>query len=320
MGKQKKDQYLKDMLSKPLAPVGFGSRPNYWETADHNSKEVQLYRDWILALAMQRYEWEGLPATCDSRYIEWVLTTQGVATIAFVDPLGWVSTQAALSGAPNIYDNPTSWESIGNNGHHAHVTPNNGVLIWSNYMRFPEWNFIDIYARRLAQYDITLEANLVQQKIPWILKGPYERQNDMVQMIKQAAGGEPAVIGMKSINEIEVDLMATPVEFKGEELQNAKARTWSEVYTFLGIDNLDRKGERMIEDEVNANNDPVENRLLDGLSTRRQAAEILNERFGLEVQVIKKKDNESDNFNIIHNIADAAEVLGEGGKNADSVY
>lgn len=311
MGKEKKDTYLKDMYNKPLAQ---GTLPPagayYWQSALKNRREVQLYRDWIINLAMQRYKWVGLPATCDERYLEFILVTQGVATIANVDPLGWISTQAALSGYPNIYDNPTNWESIGNNGHHANVTPANGVLVWSNYLRFPEYNFIDIYANRLARYDIAMEANLVQQSIPWIIKGPYEREQDMIQMVKQAAGGEPAVIGLKGISDIDIELMATNVECKAEQLQNAKARTWSEVYTFLGIDNLDRKGERMIEDEVNANNDPVDKRFLDGLSARRQAAEILNERFGLDIEVVKKSDNASVNYNVLHNMENFA-ALGE---------
>ena len=315
MGKQKKDAYLEEMLYKPLAPALPLSEPAYWQSALKNRREVQLYRDWILDLALQRYEWINLPATCDARYLEWVLTTQGVATIANVDPLGWISTQAAVSGTPNIYDNPTSWESIGNNGHHANVTPNNGVLVWSNYLRFPEWNFIDIYANRLARCDLALEQNLVQQSIPWVMVGPYERQADMINMIKQAAGGEPAVIGLKSINEIDIELMATPVECKADDLQSAKARIWNEIYNFLGIDNLERKAERMIEDEVNANNDPVQNRLLDGLSARRQAVEVLNERFGLDIDVVKKQDNASANYNIMHNIADYYD-LGDGDNGA----
>lgn len=305
MSKNKKNEYLKEMLYEPIckSPVDMGA-PVYWQSAVKNRREVQMYRDWILNLAMQRYKWIGLPETCDERYLEWILTTQGVATIANIDPLGWISTQATTSGTPNIYDNPTKWESIGNNGHHAPVTPENGVLIWSNTLRFPEWNFIDIYANRLAHYDMALEANLTQQMIPWIVSGPYERVQDMIDMIKQAAGGEPAVLGLKSINEVDVKLFATPVDFKGEEIQTAKLRTWGEIYTFLGIQNLDRKSERMIEDEVNANNDPVDNRLLDGLSSRRQGVEKLNERFGHNIMVVKKEDNMSENWNITHNIHD----------------
>lgn len=319
MGKQKKTAILNDMLYQPLQhkpgdviPV---SAPVYWQTAIKNRREVQLYRDWILNLMMQRYEWINLPETCDARYLEFTLALQGVATICYVEPLGWISTQAATSGQPNIYDNPISWDSIGNNGHHARVTPNNGVLVYSNTLRFPEWNFVDIYATRLAHYDVALETNLVQQQIPWIITCPYERQQDAIQVIKQAAGGEPAIIGLKSMDQLGFELLTTPVDFKADKIQDAKARTWNEVYTFLGIDNLDRKGERMIEDEVNANNDPVDKRFLDGLSARKQAADKLNERFGLEVDVVEKQPNSSDNYNMLHNLDDLMQLADGGGIN-----
>jgi hypothetical protein len=154
-----------------------------------------------------------------------------------------------------------------------------------------------------------MEANIVQQKVPWLITGPYERQQDMIQLVKQAAGGEPAVLGLKGIENVDVNLLMTPVEFKGEALQNAKQRVWNEIYTFLGISNLERKGERMIEEEVLATNEPVLRRDLDGLSTRRHAADILNKRFGLDIKVYKKQDNDSKNYNITHNLEDFSNML-----------
>lgn len=311
MGKQKKNEYLDEMLWKPISNSkdSMGGLPYYWQNADRNRRGVIVYRNWILSIMMQRYTWENLPDTCDERYLEWILCTQGVATICNVDPLGWISTQAAVTGTPNIYDNPVKWTSIGNNGHHAPCDASNGVLVWSNYLRFPEWNFIDLWSRRLAQLDSALEANIVQQKVPWFITGPYERQQDMIQMVKQAAGGEPAVIGLKGIENVDIDLMMTPVEFKGEKLQNAKQRIWNEIYTFLGISNLERKGERMIEEEVLATNEPVLRRDLDGLSTRRFAADTLNERFGLDIHVYKKNDYESQNYNVMHSLKDFYEMM-----------
>lgn len=310
MSKEKKNQYLEDMLYKPIATGKDGvGLPYYWQNADRNRREVIVYRNWILAIMMQRYEWVNLPDTCDERYLEWILCTQGVATICNVEPLGWISTQAAVTGTPNIYDNPVKWTSIGNNGHHAPCDASNGVLVWSNYLRFPEWNFIDLWSRRLAQIDSAMEANIVQQKVPWLITGPYERQQDMIQLVKQAAGGEPAVLGLKGIENVDINLLMTPVEFKGEALQNAKQRIWNEIYTFLGISNLERKGERMIEEEVLATNEPVLRRDLDGLSTRRHAAETLNKRFGLNIEVYKKQDNESKNYNITHNLEDLSNML-----------
>lgn len=275
----------------------------YWQSSLMNSVTYQMYRNWILSLASNRFRWVGLPETCDERYLETTLALEGVATIA--QPAGsidaWVSTRAT-SGRLNIYDNPTHWQSVGNNGWNFEVTPANGVLVWDNRLRYPYWDFVHTYALRLAEYDRVLDLNLQQQKVPWLVTGPQEKRLDMVNMLKQALGGEPAVVGVKGIETIDWSVLPLEVDFKGEDIQQAKARTWNEVYTFLGIPNVDSKQERMIEAEVKNSDDPTDLRALDGLSARREAADYLNKTFGLDISVYWNRDIESQNFNYMANL------------------
>lgn len=82
-----------------------------------NDQAFLTYRLWILTLAISRFKWTGLPDTCDERYLEQVLATDGVATIS--TPAGgtvWTSTQAVTNGSPNIYMTPRSWRSFSVNG------------------------------------------------------------------------------------------------------------------------------------------------------------------------------------------------------------
>lgn len=262
-----------------------------------------MYRDQILSLAMNRFRWVNLPKSCDARFLEYTLCMDGVATIAKPEQglQAWVSTQCT-SGQLNIYDNPTEWESTGNNGWNFHVTPRNGVLVWDNIMRYPLWNNIHLWSLRLAEFDRVLDVNLQQQKIPWILKGPQTKVLDMENVLKQTVGGEPAIIGFKGLEDIDLELLATQVDFKGEELQMAKNRLWNEIYSALGIKSVDRKQERMIEAEVKNNDDPTEIMLLNCLKCRRAAAEYLNEHFDFDIHVFRAEDLESDNFNYKFNL------------------
>ena len=57
----------------------------------------------------------------------------------------------------------------------------------------------------------------------------------------------------------------------------------------------------MIEDEARANTAPTSIMLLDCLQARRQAADKLNERFGLDIQVYFNEDLQSLNFNYENN-------------------
>lgn len=282
---------------------------HYWQSADLNTREDIMYRDWLISLAMSRYRWVNLPETCDERYLEFTLVTQGAATIARPEEglQAWVSTQST-SGAPNIYDNPTSWQSVGNNGWRFDVTPMNGVMIWDNQLRTPIIDKLAMYADRLAKMDRMIEINLMQLSMPYVFTGPQERQQDMIQLIKQAFGGEPAVLGLRGIEEINVNLLATPVDFIGDKLLDAKKRIWNEIYSFLGIESIDAKSERMIESEVLVSQDSVNLRALDGLKTRRAAAKELNDRFGLNIDVYWNEDFESDNFNLLNSIKNMGEV------------
>lgn len=286
-----------------------GLAEHYWQSSLLNSVTYQMYRNWILSLAVNRFRWVGLPTTCDERYLETTLALEGVATIARpADSLdAWVSTRAT-SGRLNIYDNPTTWQSTGNNGWNFEVTPANGVLVWDNRLRYPNYDFVHTYAMRLAEYDRVLDINLQQQKVPWLVSGPQDKKFDMINLLKQALGGEPAVIGIKGIETIDWSVLPLEVDFKGEEIQMAKQRTWNEIYTFLGIPNVDRKAERMIEAEVKNNDDPTDLRALDGLTARREAANYLNETFGLDIAVYWNKDLESSNFNFMANMKEQAEA------------
>lgn len=288
-----------------------------WESSQLNSQTYMMYRDWILSIAMNRYKWLNLPKSCDERYLEFTLATQGCATICNAGGV-WVSTQAA-TGMPNLYDDPVDWRSVGNNGWSVEADPTTGVVVWDNTLRYPIWRNINLWAQRLAEIDRTVDINLNHQKIPWIFTCDQSKKLDLTNVVKQAMGGEPAILGYKGLEQYKGELLCTPVDFKGNELLDAKKRIWSEIYTFLGIENIDAKSERMIEAEVMSASQPSDLRALDGLRCRRQACEYLNDMFDLNLQVVWNQDNISDNYNTSHNLKQASqyELLGEGETDAD---
>ena len=266
----------------------------FWQSAWMNDQAYLTYRLWILTLAINRYRWVGLPETCDPRFLEETLALYGVATISTPEGAGiWTSTQAVTNGTPGLYGTPQSWRSFGPNGFGYDVTPKNGVLVYNSQLRspFPQ-GFVDMYARRLADYDRAADINIQQQKRPWIITAPQEKVNDLVNIYKQAAGGEPAILGIRGLsNEIDIQALGTQVPLIVSELDDGKRRIWNEIYTFLGIENLTQKAERMIQDEVTKNDMPASIMALDGLNARRTAAEFLNSRHGFDCTCVWDYDN-----------------------------
>ena len=291
---------------------------NYWQSAARNSESYRMYYNWILSLALTRFKWINLPETCDERFLEFTLLTQGMATIA--TPRDgkfsgfFYSTQVCANGTPNVYDTPRSWYSYGNNGWHFECDNNNGVLIYENLQRMPIIPTISLYAQRLAEMDRTLEINLNAQKSPFIFTCSQQQQQDLVNLMKNVLGGEPAILGTKNMNDLvnSIQVLNTQVPFIGEQIQSAQQTMWAQIYNFLGIKSLPRKTERMIQDEVSSVNMPTELRALDGLTARRAACDKLNARFGAyldaPISVVWREDNESANYNLFNNFKRLSEV------------
>lgn len=287
---------------KNRKPHGFYD-DTYWQSADWNMRSFQSYRQQILTMAMNRIKWVGLPETCDERFLEFTLMRNGMAGIAFPKsmPGVWFSTQVAANGQWNVYDTPRNWEMVGNNGFNFRATPKNGVLVYDSQMRMPNWSQIEYYARRLAALDRIENINLDQQKTPWLITAPREKVNDAKQVYKQIAGGEPAIIGKPELSKVSIEAINTQVPYIGKELTERRLSLWDEIYNFLGISHVGQKSERLTSEEVAASNEPSNLMALDALNARRDAANKLNNRFGLDIHVVWRKDNESDMFNYMRN-------------------
>lgn len=298
-------------------PVRKGFGLNYWGTQDYNQRLYNYYRDIMLKMATNRFKWVNLPKSCNARYLNFILATEGVATIAFPTKMRgtFFSTKAVLKGVPNVYDEYPEWESFGNNGWRFDCTPENGVLVWDNTTRFPIMESIDLYATELVHIRMTKNMNRFHQQIPYILRGPQEKRYDMENLMKQVAGGELAIIATDGISTIETDAIQTNVPYIGEQLTADEQSVWNRIYTMMGIENTPFKSERQTEDEVRAQKSPAQIVRMSTLSCLRDACDKLNSRFGEyldgEIGVVWNQDNISENWNLMHNDLALIKTLNE---------
>lgn len=301
--------------ASPCASKGYGL--NYWGTQAYNTRLYNYYRDLMLKMATNRYRWVNLPKTCNERYLNWVLATEGLATIAFPDKMRgtFFSTKAVLQSQPNVYDEYTKWDSFGNNGWRFHCTSKNGVLVFDNTTRFPIMESIDLYATELVHIRMTKNMNRFHQQIPYVLTGPQEKVYDMQQVIKQVSGGELAILGTDGLSSLKPEALQTGVPYLGEQLAADEQSVWNRIYTMLGIENNPFKSERQTEDEIRAQKSPAHIVRMSTLSSLRSACDKLNDRFGNyldgEINVVWNQDNLSENWNLFHNDAALIKTLNE---------
>lgn len=287
---------------------------HFWESDSYNFRAYQKNLDMLLALAINRFRWVGLPETCDARFLEKMLHRTGIATLSYDTRQRtriYTTLTAAVQGEYNMYGLPVKWHAVGYDGLTDYaVTPASGELCYYSYARICPWNALEIYARKMAHYERTEDVNLTQQMRPFIGIAPQEKQLELTNLIKQVQGGEPAILGdtglLDLVNKCKVLDMKVPLIT--EELARSNQNVFNQALLYLGIPHLAfEKGERMIEDEARANTAPTNIMLLDCLNARREFAEKCNRKFDLDIQVYFNDDFESYNFNYINNIESQAQ-------------
>ena len=221
---------------------------NYWQSADFNSLLFRSYHDLIVNLALARFEWKNLPPTCDERFLELSLITNGQATICTPrkgkHAGDWFSTQVSYGGFINVYGNPTEWDSFGNGGWRIKCDSRNAVMIYDNLARTPMIPLLDYFARELTDLAIAKRLNRQHQKVPFIFTGTQDQSMDLLNVWKQIDGGEPAILGTDTLSGLKPEVFKTDVPYLGEEMDASEQNVWHKIYTFLGIENMPFKAER----------------------------------------------------------------------------
>ena len=287
---------------------------HFWQTDNYNFRTFNKNMDLLLSLAINRFRWVNLPKTCDSRYLEKILHRNGIATLSHMagqDVPIFTTLQAMPQGEYNMYGLPTKWRAVGYDGLTDYpVTDENGVLCYYSNSRISPWNAIEIYARKMAHYERTEDVNLTQQMTPFVFIAPQEKKLELVNLMKQVIGGEPAILGDEKMLDLvnNVTAINTQVPIIVEELARAYQNVFNQALLYLGIPHLAfEKGERMIEDEARANTAPTNTMLMDCLKSRRDFCDKVNAKFGLDVQVYFNDDWESYNYNYVNNVESMAQ-------------
>lgn len=306
---------------------GQESNPCYWQTDEYNALCYQVNVDMLLAIAMNRFRWEGLPSTCDPRYLEMQLHRAGIATICHSEetPDVWQTLMAAPQGVWNDYGIPTEWRARGYNETDYKVTPATGELVYYSQTRLNPWGAIVQYATKLTHIQRTSDVNLMHQQHPWIMLMPQEKRLELINLYKQISGYEPVILGdsnnrsLLELNEGNCFTLDLRVPFLGKELTEQYQNVLNQYLLFMGVPHIMfEKSERMITEEATAGNSTTNILLKNCLDSRRWACKQLRELapsvFG-DLQVYLNDDWESYNYNYLNNreLLDKNNATAEGG-------
>lgn len=255
-----------------------------------NDRVLTHYFNELMLISKSVYEWINLPDNMDEKWIEDYLFSEGKCVL-FDDPIrGKMVTALAPDGKFNYYNEETLIRphAIDYNG----PSLKNGkdcVIIRNNDESIPTSFGIQLFAFKLANVERTIQVNIEAQKTPVIVECSEKERMSYKNFMKQRRDNEPQILVTDKMNTngIKVhDLKAPPV-FKELELQ--KHMIWNEAMTYLGLNNSNQdKRERLVANEVEANNEQVEACLNAGLKARQRACREINRIFHTNISVRKR--------------------------------
>ena len=280
-----------------------------------NQLNNRTYTDYfyrLMLIARSLFKWEGLPNGIDEKWIEKYLFYEGTC-VFYKDPnLGFMVTKWSTEGTLNAYDEPTTIRPYATNTmelNNGQLLDNNEncVIIRNNDDMIPTFPTIQLYSADLTNIKRTIDTNISVQKTPTVVTCTDKQKLTFKQAIKQRDENEPVIYGDKNIDINSINVLNTSAPIVFDKLQIQKNNIWNECMTFLGINNANTdKRERLVDDEVQANNQLIKANEDVMLKSRERACELINNMFGLNISVKRRTDlklaNMEDNDNIDTNI------------------
>lgn len=260
----------------------------------------RMYRRIISEMCVNRFNWQGLPDTVDKRYLEQNLLFDALCVFYYDDEYArYMALRATGLGELNMYNNPTEFTVYGNLMYSKKLNARECVPIWSNYMRVPDLDIIDVYSERLTTIARTFEIDMLHARHPFVFAVNNNEYKTFNNIFEQIIDGQPAIFGtdMLTHDNIAQKIAAFNTGISPETLRyvsEALTRTWNECMTMLGIMNVNsEKRERMVVEEASGSSGQVLAMRAVSLNARRQAAEEINRMYGLDVSVEWNLDDNS---------------------------
>ena len=262
------------------------------------------YFNRLKLIAISLFTWRGLDEVAGygaSRFMEMNLFDYGKSCFYKDKEKGFMVLRANPDDKYNIYYLPTriqAWSL----GFTKKVDFDDLVYVMNNELELPTRNTINLISYRLYETERTIDVNLISQKTPILIEGDTKSILTLKNVYMQYSGNVPFIFGNKQFDiSNKLNVLKTDAPLIIGELELHKHEIWNECMTYLGINNANTdKKERLITSEVDSNNDLINYYLNCFYKTRKQACDMINEKYGLDIKIELNKDvlkllNENNN-------------------------
>lgn len=265
-----------------------------------NTALVEYYTRYLFQKVISVFEFEGLPEEWADNYFKYVLFGYGVIAVIYTDKYGVICQDCGLSGFDVFYQptrciiaNPhlpgLKEFKIHENCEIIKLQPDYGSVM----------DLVTTYADLMALALETTGANLLNSKLSYVFFAENKTAAESFKKLyDRVASGEPMAVIDKNLM-LEDGSPAWQMftqnvgqNYITDRLLNDMKTLEDQFNTVIGVPNANtQKRERMITDEVNANNVDTQCRVNLWLETMNKDIEQVNKMFGTDIKVKYRYDD-----------------------------
>lgn len=252
-----------------------------------NMKTYLMYRQEMLTLAENVFEFKNLPEFIDVSYLNKTLLRNGSIAFFKDEVLGLIALPYDVIGNFDIYGRPITIMARAANGtYYKKLTRDEFVIMYDNNGRYPIFLDICQMAERIALSKRTIDVNIVQQRTPRIWKTSQDKKRTLQDMLANIDGMEENIATYESIDIDDMNVVLAPAPFVADKIDLHLDKEWSEFYRLIGVANLiEQKKERMIKDEMSASQGGTIASRFSRFEPRKRAIDEINKKFGTNIEV-----------------------------------
>lgn len=243
----------------------------------------------FLNLAINRFTWSNLPPGIESRKLEEFLIRYGMVAFFNDENYGNMILPCFNTSDLNVYYEPTEVNVMGNK-FDKKISVDDVVIIRNNATADNDYDDLLTFANRINEIELTMDINLNAQKTPFVVLCDEKERLTFKNIINEVRKFKYAIFGTKNLKMNSVDVLNTSSPYLLDKLQQQKRELYNELLSFLGINNNNvEKRERLLVDEVNANNEFILVNLEHMYEERKKACDLINAKFGTNIEVRKRE-------------------------------
>lgn len=258
-----------------------------------NTSLTRYFQRYLLQKVISVFEFEGIPETWNYDYFINTLLIMGYIAVVETDKYGVIPQHCSLYGRDVFYQ--PSNVVVSNPLIRGILQPRIGeecalIKLQSDYCGV--WDKICYYADMLALTSESIATNLVNSKLAFVFASDSKNAAESFKkMYDEVTAGNPAVFVDKALFKEDGEpawlTFSQNLEqnYISNELLADLHRIINLFNTEIGIPNANfEKSERLITDEVNANNEDTRSQAVVWLESIKKGLDDVRELFGIDIQ------------------------------------